>query len=126
MPLVDITLQGTTLNTSAQIGDIVYYASPAAVTGGFSSAAYGDIVTVGAINAIAFNGGTPQNQVVISVDIPDNVPNPGSGDFLFFSKDNKANSNGVLGYYALVKMENDSTTDAELFSVATEFFESSK
>ena len=126
MPDINITLQGSNLNISAQIGDTLYYATPGSVTGGFSSAAYGAIVTIGPIKAIAFSGGAGGDQPYITATIPNNVANPAVNDFLFFSKDNKANSNGVLGYYALAKMENDSTTDAELFSVATEFFESSK
>jgi hypothetical protein len=126
MPDIDITLQGTDLNISAQVGDTLYYATPAGPTGGFSTVATGAIVTIGPIAGIAYTGGAGGDQTVITATIPNNVANPGESDFLFFSKDNKANSNGLLGYYALAKMENNSTTDAELFSVATEFFESSK
>jgi hypothetical protein len=41
-------------------------------------------------------------------------------------KDNKANLSSLLGYYAEVKFKNTSTTDAELFSVGMDIFESSK
>jgi len=44
-----------------------------------------------------------------------------------FSKNNKANLSSPLGYFASVKLVNDDTTAAaELFSIATEMFESSK
>jgi len=125
MPNIDITLQGTDLNISAQVGDILYHADTVD-TGGFTTVATSAIVEIGAILAITYTGGTSGDQIVITVEIPTSVVSPAEGDFLFFSKHNKANSNGLLGYYALAKMENDSTTDAELFSVATEFFESSK
>ena len=43
-----------------------------------------------------------------------------------FSKDNKANMSSILGYYAEVEFKNNSKVEAELFSVGTEVFESSK
>jgi hypothetical protein len=43
-----------------------------------------------------------------------------------FSKDNKANMSSILGYYAEIEFKNNSKTEAELFSVGTEVFESSK
>ena len=50
-----------------------------------------------------------------------------SDKFILFSKNNKANLSSPLGYFASVKLVNDDTTAAaELFSIATEMFESSK
>ena len=46
--------------------------------------------------------------------------------FIFFAKDNKANLSSLLGYYADVKFKNDSKTEAELFTVGADVFESSK
>ena len=43
-----------------------------------------------------------------------------------FSKDNKANLSNVLGYYAEVKFVNNSPDEAELFSVGSEIYGSSK
>ena len=54
------------------------------------------------------------------------VASPTTSDFIFFSKDNQANASGLIGYFAEIKFKNDSTTEAELFSVGSEFFESSK
>ena len=46
--------------------------------------------------------------------------------FILFSKDNEVNLSSILGYYAEVKMVNDSTSAAELFSVGVDAFSSSK
>ena len=46
--------------------------------------------------------------------------------FIFFAKDNKANLSSLLGYYADIKFKNDSKTEAEIFGVGLEVFESSK
>ena len=47
-------------------------------------------------------------------------------EFILFSKDNKANLSSILGYYASVKLVNDSAVASELFSVGMDMFESSK
>jgi len=46
--------------------------------------------------------------------------------YIFFQKDDRANSSGVLGYYAQVEYRNYSTLPAEMFATATNFSESSK
>ena len=51
---------------------------------------------------------------------------PNIGDFIMFSKDNKVNLSSALGYYAEVKLKNNSEEKAELFAVGTDFVESSK
>jgi len=48
------------------------------------------------------------------------------GDYVFYSKDNRVNMMTMIGYYAEVKFINKSTTEAELFAVSSEIFESSK
>ena len=45
--------------------------------------------------------------------------------FILFTKDNKVNLSSPLGYFAAVKMVNDSRDESELFSVGAEVFESS-
>jgi len=49
-----------------------------------------------------------------------------SGQFIMFSKDNKANLSSILGYYAEVEFVNTSKDEGELFSVGADMFESSK
>ena len=51
---------------------------------------------------------------------------PTTSHYIFFSKDNKANLSTILGYYAEVKLANNSTAESELFSIGCDFFESSK
>ena len=51
---------------------------------------------------------------------------PNTGDFILFSKDNKANLSSMLGYYAKIKMRNNSRKKAELFKVGADYSESSK
>jgi len=46
--------------------------------------------------------------------------------YMFFQKDNRANSSGVLGYYAQVEYRNYSTLPAEMFATATNYSVSSK
>ena len=113
MPIIQIPVSGS--NFSAQVGDILY-SSPTTVTNGFTVADdYGRIGPITAITA-----------TLITADMDTYATPPAPNDFLLFTKDNTVNSNGVLGYYALVKMQSNATTAAELFSVGTEFFESSK
>ena len=45
---------------------------------------------------------------------------PQSNAYMFFVKNAKFNTSGVLGYYATVKMKNESTTPKELYSVGSE------
>ena len=53
-----------------------------------------------------------------------NVPNV--GDFQMFSKDNSVNLSSPIGYYARVKIENNSKIKSEMFGLAVDAFESSK
>ncbi len=54
------------------------------------------------------------------------IPLPNEGDYLFFAKNTNINTPGIMGYYAEVEMINDSTEQAELFTVSSEVNESSK
>jgi|14_taG_2_1085336.scaffolds.fasta_scaffold137939_2 hypothetical protein len=47
-------------------------------------------------------------------------------DFLFFSKDRRVNTSGLLGYYSLAEFRNGSKKEAEMFAAATEYAPSSK
>jgi len=43
-----------------------------------------------------------------------------------FSKDNRANTSSLVGYYAEVSLENNSKNKVELFAVGSEVSQSSK
>ena len=64
------------------------------------------------------------NTIVCNI-LPQTV-RPTETSFILFTKDNKVNTSGILGYFAEVELRNDSLNKAELFSVGSEIFESSK
>ena len=66
------------------------------------------------------------NGADIEVPVGSTVPQPGYGDFLMFSKDIRANNTRLKGYYAEVKLINDSVEKAELFTLGAETTPSSK
>tara|TARA_R100001015_G_C4633790_1_gene199249 strand:- start:30 stop:377 length:348 start_codon:yes stop_codon:yes gene_type:complete len=105
------------LNVSCQVGDTAYYV-PTTASGGFNINS-SSVVEVGIISAV----NTSAKTITVSNNLVASVP---SGSFILFSKDNKANLSSLLGYYASVKFVNNSTTEAELFSVGMDIFESSK
>ena len=106
------------LNVSCQIGDTAYYV-PTQTSAEFKVNS-ANIVMIGVITGITDS----------SITIGTHFATPTSGlDFIFFSKDNKANLSSALGYYAEVKMQNtetDCSKPVELFSVGVDIFESSK
>jgi len=108
--MASITLTFTkTLNVSVQEGDTAYYTND--INGD-------SIIEIGEITNVTSKS--------ITVTIAANAPRPTSSSFILFSKTNEANISGILGYYAEVTFKNKSTKKAELFSIATEIFESSK
>ena len=123
------------LNVSVQIGDIVYYIDTnpvgpnrqwASTTTPHMTADREDIIMIGpVVNIIPWNGTFSQIDVFWNPN-PIFSPLPPSGSFIMFSKDNKANLSSALGYYAELKLENNSLDESELFAVNTGVFESSK
>ena len=135
MPIINLTFPHR-LNVSVQVGDIAYFAETNAVgpnriwaagTTPHWQADQEDIIIIGRIETIQQWDGT---QSVISCDMPLNILNiygiPPDGAFIMFSKDNKVNLSSILGYYASIKLVNDSKGKAELFSVGADAFISSK
>lgn len=97
------------INISVQIGDIIYH-QPSG----------GSVIKIGPCTAIA------AGRLSLDCKIATNADRPGSSDFILFSKDNKANIQQLTGYYSEVKMENNANSFAELFSMGSEIYESSK
>lgn len=114
-----IVLENTIQNTSLQVGDVAYYV-PNVVNESSNNASIknsgDDPIELGKITRI--------NEGSIHVDTI------GSGfqigDFVMFSKNKLANNTSLLGYYADVKLVNNSTDKAELFSIGSEISQSSK
>lgn len=97
------------VNASVQIGDTAYYTNDLNGT---------TVVLIGTI--------TDVTTYSITANIEDTATRPTTSSFILFSKDNSANVNSLTGYYAEVQLRNDSTTKAEMYSVASEVFVSSK
>lgn len=118
MPAITVLTFTKPLNVSCQVGDTAYYVVTTGL-GGFNinSAA---VIEIGIITDITGLVVTVGNSMVSVVPV---------GAFILFSKDNKANMNSVLGYYAEVKLRNTNNIRGnhnEIFSVAVDMFESSK
>ena len=131
------------INVSVQVGDVGYYVPTfpvgtptastlnptwtygpnyAATTTPHFTNTRENVITMGTIIAVTLTS--------ITCDMPDPLlaiyDPPTVLDFIMFSKDNKANLSSLLGYYSLLKIRNNSTLKAEMFSIATDFVESSK
>ena len=99
------------LNVSIQVGDTTYYSNDVNGT---------DIQVMGLVTAIdrEFNS--------VTTEIDPNTTRPTLNSFILFSKTSEANTNSLTGYYLYSQLRNNSKDYAEIFSVGTEIFESSK
>ena len=129
MALVTLTFSAP-LNVSCQIGDTAYYVDTTNMY--TTNATHGSLAInqnsnnpeyIGPIQEIN-NPTSSTPNVIVSTNLTNSLH--GTSSFIFFSKDNKANLSSILGYYADVKFENNSTEYAELFNVSVDTFGSSK
>ena len=107
------------VNTSLQIGDIVYY-SAINTSGNFSVVVSGNTTEFGAVVSIEPDG----KSIKVMYDIL--IPLPSDNDYITFAKDKRVNSSSLVGYYAEVTLTNNSKEKIELFSVGSEVSQSSK
>jgi|TARA_B110000211_G_scaffold100455_1_gene116909 hypothetical protein len=118
MPILNFTFSQQ-LNTSIQVGDIVYYVPT------ISSAQFNvnstDIIEIGPITMLF-----PSNLGFSASTTLPPLQYPTSSDYIFFTKDNKVNQSNVLGYFAKVQLKNNSLDEAEIFNVSADAFDSSK
>jgi len=119
MATIDITI-GNDLNDSLSIGDTTYHVRLTS-SGGFSTD-LSSIVELGDVTAI----NTSTNTITVDVGSTVISTNDLNNYMLLFSKDAAVNTSGLTGYYASVKMKNNSTTESELFAVSSEVVQSSK
>jgi len=119
MALKNIVLNNIPQNTSLQVGDIAYYVKNVTSHTSTNTGVMGSNeapVKLGKITKIRTNSITVEtNDVLFAID-----------DFLMFSKDKSVNNSSLLGYYAEIKLANNSTEKAELFSIGSEVTPSSK
>ena len=105
------------VNTSLQVGDLVYELTMnPATTGGFSTSQIFQPLLLGECLEVNFD--------TIVVDATSFT----SGNFVLFQKDVTVNTSGIKGYYAKFNFKNNASTTkkVELFSVSSELTESSK
>lgn len=99
------------IQVSVQIGDTTYFTND--INGV-------DIKEIGVITAIDYNTNS------ITCDISPTAERPLTTSFILFSKTSEVNTNSLTGYYLYSQLRNNSKDYAEIFSVGTEIFESSK
>lgn len=109
MPIIEITFNPN-LPVSTQIGDVAWYLDSTSETA----------IELGIITNIDYE----LNIIYIDL-IPGTTP-PDNSDFIFYQSSPIVSIGSLKGYYAEVQFRNDSTTKAELFSIGSEVFESSK
>ena len=119
MAILQTQLDFDSINVSAQIGDIVYHTLPDNFTGGFDSSTLDNTQKLGPIVEITNNSITWEYDSSIASP-------PQTGAFISFAKDKRVNTASLLGYYAEVKLSNNSTEKAELFALNSEITASSK
>ena len=118
MPTLQFTFTSP-LNVSTQVGDVAYYV-PTNTQAQFQVNS-SDIVEIGPITYI-----NPNNLGFWCNSLLPVAMYPSAEDYIFFTKDNKANQSNVLGYYAKVDIKNNSKSEAEIFAISADYFESSK
>ena len=81
--------------------------------------------TVDTTGCLEAGDGTP---VILNPNQDDKVQVEGTccDVFYFFSKDNEVNLTSLIGYYAEVEIRNNSLTEAEIFSITSDFESSSR
>jgi hypothetical protein len=94
---------GFNLDSSVSIGDILYYVD-----------SNDNLVEIGEITAKSTQ----------SLTVGTIVNTPSVGDFIAYVKSSSVESYGARGYYAEVKLTNDSVDEVELFEVSSNVFKS--
>ena len=75
---------------------------------------------IGQVTSININLPSGVNNITVNTTV--NVPT--NGDFILFSKNQNAESYGVLGHFCEFTLTNTATTSVELFAVETEVMKS--
>ena len=143
MPIITLDFNYE-INDSIQVGDTAYYSRTTPVGSPGTSGNWASTTTPHLTdtreNIIMIGPIIAKTSTSIQCDMPMDLAaqygapklagtGPGlaeHADFIMFSKDNKANLSSLLGYYSLVKIRNNSKTEAEMFNISADFTESSK
>ena len=128
MPIHQLTFTFAieSLNTSLQVGDIIYFVpttSPPAIIPTYDVGSLSNVQEYGVLIAITEIPGI----VGFTLNVDTNFTSvPTTMGFFMFAKEKKVNTTSLLGYYADIQFVNNSKEKAELFSVGSEVTESSK
>ena len=125
---MQIQITDITNNHSLQIGDNIYFVpnnslssyTTSVLPDGTSSSQDSSVnspTLVGQVSNITSGG---------YIEIDNAFSPPASGDFVMFSKNKAVNNTSLIGYFAEVKLRNNSKEKAELFALSSEVVESSK
>jgi len=119
-------------NDSLQIGDMIYFQTPSPL-GGFDQQLnepifVGPVVDIFNANGVSISS-QDWNPPMFSMQVDDINPGgtiPSVNDFIMFNKDCSANMSGLVGYFAEVKISNNSREKAEIYCLSSEITPSSK
>ena len=120
------------INDSAQVGDILYYANHSPT----SNQTNGPVIEIGPITAIGenfvevANGSAPAGWTAADIETGtltvNGVTVPIAPPLFMFRKNAQANVSTLLGYFANIRITHNDNDRAELYSVGSEIFSSSK
>lgn len=119
MPQATLTFSAP-LNESCQVGDTAFYVDTSS-SGGFTVNS-NNVTEIGSIRQIN-NATSSSPSIICQTTAPGNLN--GTSKYIFFAKNNQANLNFILGYYAEVKFVCDDTAEAEIHQAGIDMFESS-
>ena len=118
-----------TLNVSVQPGDMIMYCTttPKIINGKKFYQSGKNFMSIDMTRPKKFGYAVEVNHKAKWVLVNNITPgvHPGEDDYIFFSKDRRANISGVVGYFAETKYVNDSKKKTEIFATAIDYAESS-
>ena len=118
------------LNVSVQPGDMIMYCSttPKSAGGGTFHQSGKNFMSIDMTRPKKFGYAVEVNHNAKWVLVNNITPNvyPGENDYIFFSKDRRANISGIIGYFAETTFINDSSLQTEIFATGLDYVESSK
>ena len=123
MPSITLTFTAP-LNVSCQVGDTAYYVETADISNTDFTINSNNVIEIGSIRQIT--NPTSNSPTMICETTLSFASTDDDTRFILFSKDSKANLSSILGYYADVKIVNNSKKHAEIHAITSDSFESSK
>tara|TARA_R100001082_G_scaffold40180_1_gene21152 strand:- start:489 stop:875 length:387 start_codon:yes stop_codon:yes gene_type:complete len=118
-----------TLNVSVQPGDMIMYCTttPKNINGKDFHQSGKNFTSIDMTRPKKFGYAVKVNHASKWVLVNNITPGvyPSSDDYIFFSKDRRANISGVVGYFAETKYVNDSKKQSEMFATAIDYVDSS-